>query len=123
MLPTIAFSVGCLISNTSYSVEDSWEYKHTLNIFKSYRVELRKNNKQHFKYLYFVLTFDCIVNSGCYWDFQYLAFTPVCSLLLRNKWKQKNNPELYREHIINTIIAAWWSYFAVWFQVAEDSVI
>lgn len=49
MLQTIQFSDVCLISNTSHSVEDSWEYKHAWNIFKSYVVELRKNHKRLLK--------------------------------------------------------------------------
>lgn len=89
-IPAIPFSVGCLIRNAIGSMENSWEHKHTSNIFRSYKVELKKNNKQQMRYTYFVVTFDWMVNSGCYWDFQYLAFSPACCILLR-RGKQKSS--------------------------------
>lgn len=101
-VPAIPFSVGSLIRNAIGFVENSWEHKHTSNIFKSYKVELKKNNKQQMRYTYFVVTFDWMVNSGCYWDFQYLAFSPACCILLR-RGGNKNPEELFCEHISATI--------------------
>lgn len=69
-----------------------------------------------------MLTFDCIINSGCYWDFQYLAFSPVCSLLL-GKEKKKQTQTLVLWIHYKHYFSCLFNFSAVEFEVVENSFI